>query len=210
MLHQRDNAIHHHVKPVYPVSRLAGWPGLGRGCFSRLLDRGDACMCWAMPIVALTELKERMPTGKRLLGLDVGAKTVGLALSDVTLSIATPFETIRCRRFTDDSRRLADIAAEHGVGGLVLGLPVSMDGTEGPRCQSVRQFAANLLGVVDLPAAFWDERLSTAAVERMLIREADLTRKRRATVIDKAAAAYILQGALDAIGAAQTQAVDGR
>jgi len=167
-------------------------------------------MCWAMPIIALTELRDVVPPGKRLLGLDVGAKTIGLALSDVTLSIATPFETIRRRRFTDDTRRLADIAAEQEVGGLVLGLPVSMDGTEGPRCQSVRQFAANLLGVVDLPAAFWDERLSTAAVERMLIREADMTRKRRAAVIDKAAAAYILQGALDATSAAGQRAVDRR
>lgn len=210
MLHQRGNAIHRRVKSACPGSRLAGRSRIGRVCFSRLLDGDDACMCWAMPIVALTELRDRVPVGKRLLGLDVGAKTVGLALSDVTQSIATPLETIRRRRFTDDARRLADIAAEQGVGGLVLGLPVSMDGTEGPRCQSVRQFAANLLGVVDLPAAFWDERLSTAAVERMLIREADMTRKRRAAVIDKAAAAYILQGALDALGAARTQAVDGR
>jgi len=191
-------------RPARPV------PSLSHAAFSRLLDGGDACMCWAMPIVGLTELRDRGPVGKRLLGLDVGAKTIGLALSDVTRAIATPYDTLRRGRFTADARRLGEIAAEHSVGGLVLGLPVSMDGTEGPRCQSVRQFAANLLAVVDLPAAFWDERLSTAAVERMLIREADLSRKRRGAVIDKAAAAYILQGALDAMGAAKQRAGNGR
>lgn len=166
-------------------------------------------MCWPMPILELTDLRAAVPPGQRLLGLDVGAKTIGLALSDVTWAIATPYETLRRGRFAADAARFGAIAAKEGVGGLVLGLPVSMDGSEGPRCQSVRQFAANLLGVADRPAAFWDERLSTAAVERMLIREADMSRKRRGAVIDKAAAAYILQGALDALAAAARRAGSG-
>lgn len=145
------------------------------------------------------DLNARLRPGQRLLGLDVGAKTIGLALSDVTRTVATPYETLRRTRFAADAERLRRIIDEHDVGGLVIGLPVSMDGTEGPRCQSVRQFAANLHEVMDVAVAFWDERLSTAAVERMLVREADLSRRRRAQVVDKAAAAYILQGALDAL-----------
>jgi putative holliday junction resolvase len=150
-------------------------------------------------IVAVTDLSAPAGRGSRLIGLDVGSKTIGVALSDVRLTIATPLETIRRTRFSRDAERLCRLIATHDVGGIVIGLPVSMDGREGPRCQSVRQFARNLLQVIDLPAAFWDERLSTAAVERMLIGEADMSRKRRSRVIDKLAAAYILQGALDAI-----------
>ena len=142
------------------------------------------------------ELAETLARGARLLGLDVGAKTIGLALSDTTLTIATPMETVRRKKFTLDAVRLKEICTEQNVGGLVIGLPVNMDGSEGPRCQSVRQFARNLSEVVDLPQAFWDERLSTQAVTRTLL-EADASRKRRAEVIDKMAAAYILQGALD-------------
>ena len=150
-------------------------------------------------------MKSGLAAGQRLLGLDVGAKTVGLALSDATLTVATPLETIRRgKKFAPDAERLAGIIGEHTVGGLVIGLPVNMDGSEGPRCQSTRQFAKNLLGRIDIAIAFWDERLSTAAVERMLIEEADLSRKRRGEVIDKLAAAYILQGALDAIADAGT------
>ncbi len=155
-----------------------------------------------MAITAIDLIKETLAPEQRLLGLDVGAKTVGLALSDVSLLVATPMETIRRGRFADDAARLRVLIAAEGVGGLIIGLPIGMDGTEGPRCQSVRQFAANLLEHVDLPMAFWDERLSTKAVERLLIEEADMTRKRRAEVIDKMAAAYILQGALDAIALA--------
>ncbi len=151
---------------------------------------------------SVRDLEARLEPGQRLLGLDVGAKTIGLALSDVTRTVATPYETLRRTRFAADAGRLRGIIDDHDVGGLVIGLPVSMDGTEGPRCQSVRQFAANLGKVVDVAMAFWDERLSTAAVERMLVREADLSRRRRAQVVDKAAAAYILQGALDALKAA--------
>ncbi|MCW5732375.1 MAG: Holliday junction resolvase RuvX [Alphaproteobacteria bacterium] len=146
----------------------------------------------------LQDLKERLRPGQRLLGLDLGEKTIGLALTDTGLVIASPLETIRRTRFTADARQLAAIVAKHGIGGLIIGLPVNMDGSEGPRCQSVRQFARNLAQMLpDLPMAFWDERLSTAAVNRMLIDEADATRRRRAELVDKLAASYILQGALD-------------
>ena len=152
-----------------------------------------------MAITAIDRIRDTLNPGQRLLGLDIGSKTIGLALSDVTLMVASPAETIKRGKFAADAGRLADIIAEENVGGLILGLPVQMDGAEGPRCQSVRQFADNLLEHIDLPIAFWDERLSTAAVERVLIDEADMTRKRRAEVVDKMAAAYILQGALDAM-----------
>jgi putative holliday junction resolvase len=142
----------------------------------------------------------RLQPEARLLGLDVGTKTIGLALSDVTRSIATPYETIRRTKFTADAKDLAAIVAKEGVGGLVIGLPLNLDGSEGPRAQSTRAFARNLAGHVEVPMAFWDERLSTAAVERHLI-EADASRKRRAQVIDRMAAAYILQGALDRLRA---------
>jgi putative holliday junction resolvase len=152
--------------------------------------------------VAVTEIERiraELKSGQRLLGLDIGSKTIGLALSDVSAMLASPAETIRRTKFTKDVVRLKEIIAEEDVGGLVLGLPVSMDGTEGPRCQSTRDFATNLLQHIDLPIAFWDERLSTAAVQRVLIKEADMTRKRQGEVVDKMAAAYILQGALDAM-----------
>jgi putative Holliday junction resolvase len=151
-----------------------------------------------MPIVALSELKAALPRGGRLLGLDLGEKTVGIAVCDPGLTVATPVETLRRGKFTADAEKLRRLIEERKVGGLVIGLPVNMDGSEGPRCQSVRQFAVNLLGFVDLPIAFWDERLSTVAVTRTLL-EADMSRKRRAEVVDKMAAAYILQGALDAL-----------
>ena len=144
-------------------------------------------------------MKAGLARASPLLGLDVGAKTIGLALSDGGLLIASPLETIQRTRFAKDAARLDAIVTKHGVGGLVIGLPVQMDGAEGRRCQSVRQFAANLVKALDIDSAFWDERLSTAAVERMLIKEADLSRRRRAKLVDKAAAAYILQGALDAL-----------
>ncbi|MEX2008853.1 MAG: Holliday junction resolvase RuvX [Dongiaceae bacterium] len=152
-----------------------------------------------MPVLTLAQLKESLAPGRRLLGLDVGAKTVGLAISDSRLVVASPLETLRRGKFAADAERLKALIAERAVGGLVIGLPLNMDGSEGPRCQSVRQFAANLLERIDIAIAFWDERLSTAAVTRALI-EADMSRKRRAEVVDKAAAAYILQGALDALG----------
>ena len=147
----------------------------------------------------LADLRLALRRNARLLGLDVGSKTIGLALSDVAQTIATPLETIRRTKFKNDAERLRDIVAEHDVGGFIIGLPISMDGSEGPRCQSVRQFTQNLLAIIDLPAALWDERLSTAAVQRMMTAEADLTRKRRAGLVDKLAASYILQGAIDAM-----------
>jgi putative Holliday junction resolvase len=150
----------------------------------------------AVAPLPIEDLASRLQPEARLLGLDVGTKTIGLALSDVTRSVATPYRTLRRTKFTADAKLLAAIAAKEGVGGLVIGLPINLDGSEGPRAQSTRAFAKNLAGHVDVPMAFWDERLSTAAVERHLI-EADASRKRRAEVIDRMAAAYILQGALD-------------
>ncbi len=151
-----------------------------------------------MPVLTLAELKAALPPGGRLMGLDLGEKTIGLAVCDPGLAVATPVETLRRTKFTADVQKLRLLVAERKVAGLVIGLPVNMDGSEGPRCQSVRQFATNLLEHVDLPIAFWDERLSTAAVTRTLL-DADMSRKRRAEVVDKMAAAYILQGALDAL-----------
>jgi putative Holliday junction resolvase len=151
-----------------------------------------------MPVLSLAELKAALPRGGRLMGLDLGEKTIGLAVCDPGLTVATPVETLRRTKFTADIQKLRLLAAERKVAGLVVGLPVNMDGSEGPRCQSVRQFGANLLEHIDLPIVFWDERLSTAAVTRTLL-EADMSRKRRAEVVDKMAAAYILQGALDAL-----------
>jgi len=153
----------------------------------------------SMPVVELNELKAILRPNQRLLGLDLGSKTIGLALSDVMRSIATPMETIRRSKFTLDAQRLIEIVEQHDIGGLVLGLPLSMDGSEGPRCQSTRTFASNLLKKTDVSITLWDERLSSAAVERVLIGEVDMTRKRRREVVDKAAAAYILQGALNAL-----------
>lgn len=155
----------------------------------------------AVPVVSLAELSTVVPAGGRLLGIDIGSKRVGLAFSDETRTVATAYRVLERERYADDLACLAALCREHQVGGIVVGLPVSMDGTQGPQCQRVRQFARDLLIRIDLPLVFWDERLSTAAVDRMLIREADLSRKRRRAVIDRAAAAYILQGALDAMQA---------
>ena len=151
-----------------------------------------------MPILALAELRSALAPRQRLLGLDVGEKTIGLAISDSDFKVAAPVDTIRRTKFAADAARLAQMIGERMIGGLVIGLPINMDGSEGPRCQSVRQFAANLLQRIELPIAFWDERLSTAAVTRAMI-EQDVSRARRAKAVDKMAAAYILQGALDAL-----------
>jgi putative Holliday junction resolvase len=143
-------------------------------------------------------LKAAVPAGQRLMGLDVGTKTIGLALSDTRLVIASPLDTIRRRNFRDDMATLLALIDRHGAGGVVIGLPLSLAGTDTPRSQSVRAFARNLAALRDMPALLWDERLSTAAVTREMI-AADMTRKRRAEIVDKVAAAYILQGCLDAI-----------
>lgn len=152
-----------------------------------------------MPEMDLYTLAAVLPPGSRLMGIDHGRKTLGLALSDVSRRVATPLETLVRRGLKNDLDVLGQRVREHEVGGFVIGLPIGMDGREGPRCQSVRHFARDLLAAIDRPLAFWDERWSTAAVERVLIGEADLSRKRRKQVVDRAAAAYILQGALDAL-----------
>ena len=145
------------------------------------------------------ELRAAVPPGRRIMGLDVGTRTIGLALSDTRLVIASPLETIRRRRFREDTAALFALVERHNVGGLVIGLPLSLGGGDSSRTQSVRQFARNLLALRDMPAALWDERLSTAAVTREMIAH-DMTRKRRAEIVDRVAAAYILQGFLDAMG----------
>lgn len=152
-----------------------------------------------MVFQSLSELIKYLPKKSRLLGLDVGRKTIGLAVSDSDMKIATTVGTIRRSKFTKDVKNLNAIISERQVNGLVLGLPISMDGNEGPACQSVRQFAVNLDNILEIGITFWDERLSTSAVERLLIKEADLSRNRRSEIIDKMAAAYILQGALDSL-----------
>lgn len=155
-------------------------------------------------IVSLADL-DALPVGKRLIGIDLGTKTIGLALSDVSRSIASPLETIRRTKFSADVKRLAELAARHGVGGLVVGLPLNMDGSEGPRAQATRAFVRNLATHLPLPVAFWDERLTTAAVTRTLL-EADASRARRSDLVDKMAASYILQGALDRLATARRAA----
>lgn len=148
------------------------------------------------PTLTLEELLKKLMTGQRLIGLDLGSKTIGIALSDISRTVATPLETIHRKKFKADAEILLEILDEHDAGGIVLGLPLNMDGSEGPRVQSTRAFARNLAELTDVPIVYWDERLSTVAVERTLL-DADASRKRRAEVIDKMAAGFILQGALD-------------
>lgn len=144
----------------------------------------------------IAEFAAVLPPMTALAGLDFGDKTIGVAVSDSLRSVATPLETIRRKKFTLDAEALLAILTARRIGGIVLGLPRNMDGTEGPRCQKTRAFARNLMQLTDLPITYWDERLSTVAAERALL-EADTSRKRRAEVIDHVAASYILQGALD-------------
>ena len=147
-------------------------------------------------IIEVSEAAHHLPMRGALLGLDVGTKTIGVATSDAERRLATGVETISRKTFAVDAKRVLSLAAERRCAGFVLGLPINMDGSEGPRAQSTRAFARNLAKLTDLPIALWDERLSTAAVERALI-AADVSRKRRAAVIDQHAAIFILQGALD-------------
>ena len=142
---------------------------------------------------------DALPRNGAIAGLDLGDKTIGVAVSDAFMSVATPLETIRRTKFTADAAQLLDIVKARDLVGLVLGLPLNMDGSEGPRCQSTRAFARNLARLTDVPIGFWDERLSTVAAERVLL-EADTSRKRRSQVIDHVAAGYILQGVLDRLG----------
>ena len=146
---------------------------------------------------SIEDFAASLPPMQALIGLDLGEKTIGVAVTDSFLSVATPLETVKRRKFGLDAARLSEIIAVRAIGGLILGLPYNMDGSEGPRCQSTRAFARNFARLYpDLPIGYWDERLSTVAAERALL-EADTSRKRRAEVIDHVAASYILQGVLD-------------
>jgi len=149
-----------------------------------------------MSVASLSQLKQSLLPGQRLLGLDLGEKTIGLALSDTLATIATPLETLARGKFTLDAQKLLALIAQHNIGALVVGLPLNMDGSEGPSAQSARAFARNFAAQSDIAIVLQDERLSTAAVTRTLL-EADSSRAKRARVVDKMAAAYILQGALD-------------
>lgn len=153
-----------------------------------------------MPVLDLLALPAALAKGAPVAGLDLGSRTIGVAVSDTSLMISSPLGLIRRTKFTLDARALFDLMATRGAAGLVIGLPVNMDGTEGGGCQSARAFARHLMRLKDLPIAFWDERLSSVAVNRLLIDEADATRARRAASVDKLAAAWILQGALDRLG----------
>jgi putative Holliday junction resolvase len=155
-----------------------------------------------MAVVDLLELPALLAPFAPIAGLDLGEKTIGVAVSDATRTVANPLELIRRTKFTEDVAALLKLMESREAGGIVIGLPVNMDGTEGPRCQSSRAFARNLLRLKDLPIAFWDERMSSMAVNRVLIDEADVTRARRAELVDKMAAAWILQGALERLRSA--------
>ncbi|WP_395673748.1 Holliday junction resolvase RuvX [Phenylobacterium sp.] len=150
-----------------------------------------------MAVIDLLEMPTATATYSPLVGLDLGEKTIGVAVSDATRTVASPLQLIRKVKFGDDAAELFRLMESRGAQGIVIGLPVNMDGTEGARCQSNRAFARNLLRLRDFPIAFWDERMSTMAINRMLVNEADLTRAKRAEVVDRAAAAWILQGALE-------------
>lgn len=151
-----------------------------------------------MPICEIQELKTQLHSGARICGIDLGDKTIGLALSDPGHIIASPLKTLKRTKFRQDASLLFRTIEEYDIGAVIIGLPKNMDGSEGPRCQSTRQFAANLIEAgYSQPISFWDERLSTVAVERVLVGEADVSRKKRSEAVDKMAAAFILQGALD-------------
>ncbi|MBC7480181.1 MAG: Holliday junction resolvase RuvX [Pseudorhodobacter sp.] len=152
-----------------------------------------------MIIETIAEFLAALPQNRAICGLDLGDKTIGFAVSDLRRQVATPLLVIRRTKFTEDAARLLVLLAERNLAGIVLGLPLNMDGSEGPRVQSTRAFARNLIKLTDLPITYWDERLSTVAAERALL-EADTSRKRRSQVIDQVAAGYILQGALDRMG----------
>lgn len=151
-----------------------------------------------MAVIMLSALPQQITPGMRLLGIDAGSMRVGLALSDRGRIAASPLLVLHRGKFRADAAKIAEIVAKEEVGGIIIGLPINMDGSEGPRCQSVKQFAQNLSAIIPQPIAFWDERLSTVAVNKMML-AADFSRKKRAAIVDKLAATYILQGALDAL-----------
>ncbi len=167
-----------------------------------MLKRVGMAQGTGIPIEALPA---KLEAGTRLAGLDLGTKTIGVALSDFGLQIATPLRTIRRTKFGKDAEALLKLCTAEKVGGLVLGLPVNMNGTEGPRAQATRAFLRNLAPLTNLPVVLWDERLSTMGAERAML-EADLSRKKRAEKIDAAAAAFILQGALDRLAGLRSNA----
>ena len=146
-----------------------------------------------------SQLAEKKKESMRLLGVDLGSKTIGLAVSDPLLKIASPITTLKRSKLSSNAIEFSNIIKNYQIGGIIVGLPINMDGTEGPRVQATRDWSLDLARILTIPVAFWDERLSTVAVERMMLK-ADMTRNKRAAKIDQAAAAYILQGALDNIG----------
>ncbi len=152
-----------------------------------------------MILTEIADFLASLPPNRAICGLDLGDKTIGIAVSDLRRSVATPLHTVRRTKFTQDAAELLAVLTERNISGIILGLPLNMDGSEGPRVQSTRAFARNLIKLTELPITFWDERLSTVAAERALL-EADTSRKRRREVIDQVAAGYILQGALDRLG----------
>lgn len=161
--------------------------------------KGGVDVSSAMTICKPATLKSHLKPGQSLMGLDLGNKTIGVAISDTALIIASPLTVIRRSKFTKDAQLLVDLIQENAVGALCVGLPLEMSGKEGRQAQSVRTFVQNFQAIHDIPVAFWDERLSTTAVERIMVEKADLSREKRAKVVDQAAAAYILQGVLDAL-----------
>jgi putative Holliday junction resolvase len=150
-----------------------------------------------MPLFNMTDLRARLAPGERLLGLDPGSRAIGVALSDTLLLLASPYATLARGKLAANAAAISRIARKEGAAGLVVGLPLDLDGTTGPAAQAARDWTHALSDATNLPATLWDERLSSAAVNRFLIQEADMTRKRRAEIVDKLAAAYILQAALD-------------
>src|ERR1700733_4420540 len=152
-----------------------------------------------MPLLELPELRAHLSRDQRLIGIDPGRRTVGVALSDVSLTLASPYGSLRRGKLRDNAAEIVAIAAREGAGGLVVGLPLSMDGSAGPAAQAARDWTLALSDATGLVAALWDERLSTAAVNRFLVGEADLSRKRRAEAVDRMAAAWLLQSALDSL-----------
>ncbi len=163
-----------------------------------------------MPLFNMAELRAAVPAGTRLIGLDPGAKVIGVALSDVGLMLASPYGSLRRGKLSANAAEVGALARKEGAGGLVVGWPLSMDGTMGPAAQGVRDWARALSDLAALPAALWDERLSSSAVNRFLIGELDLTRRKRAAVVDSMAAAYTLQAALDASVPASAPSPSGR
>lgn len=157
-----------------------------------------------MAITDIADIADSLPASGRLMGLDLGTKTIGLAVSDSALSIASPIGTVQRKGFETDMRALQEAMNGRDIAGLILGYPVNMDGTEGPRAKATLDFAERLTGEIDLPIALWDERLSTRAVERAMI-EADMSRKKRSKKVDAAAAAFILQGAIDYLRASASR-----